>query len=240
MSACTVSGTARPSTSPRSREHAHELLGVERVAAGALEQSTPASRPAGASARGGRCRSRAVLLVGERRERDRRRVALAAAPARPPLEELGPRGAEERGAARPQLQSSEVLEEVEQRVVRPVEILEHEDARPPRGQRLEEPAPGGERLLAADAPPLRLARRRAARAVRRTTRARTRRRRDRRRIASSFAARLAGSSDSRMPASAFTISPSAQNVIPSPYGRQRPWRQRDEIRPVVERRRGAR
>ena len=29
-----------------------------------------------------------------------------------------------------------------------------------------------------------------------------------------------------MPASAFTISPSAQNVIPSPYGRQRPWRQR--------------
>ena len=44
--------------------------------------------------------------------------------------------------------------------------------------------------------------------------------------ASSFAAATSGESDSRIPASALTISPSAQNVIPSPYGRQRPCRQR--------------
>ena len=37
--------------------------------------------------------------------------------------------------------------------------------------------------------------------------------------------RRSGGSDSKIPAWAFTISPSAQNVIPSPYGRQRPCRQ---------------
>ena len=44
--------------------------------------------------------------------------------------------------------------------------------------------------------------------------------------ASSLAPATAGGSVSRIPASALTISPSAQNVIPSPYGRQRPCRQR--------------
>ena len=44
-------------------------------------------------------------------------------------------------------------------------------------------------------------------------------------VAASLPRAAAASSDSRIPASAFTISPSAQNVMPSPYGRQRPWRQ---------------
>ena len=43
---------------------------------------------------------------------------------------------------------------------------------------------------------------------------------------SSFAAAASGESDSNTPACDLTISPSAQNVIPSPYGRQRPCRQR--------------
>ena len=42
------------------------------------------------------------------------------------------------------------------------------------------------------------------------------------RTASSFAVATSGSSPSRIPAWALTISPSAQNVTPSPYGRQRP------------------
>ena len=44
--------------------------------------------------------------------------------------------------------------------------------------------------------------------------------------ASSFPAATCAESDSRIPASALTISPNAQNVIPSPYGRQRPCRHR--------------
>ena len=42
----------------------------------------------------------------------------------------------------------------------------------------------------------------------------------------SFEAALSGSCDSSMPASAFTISPKAQNVTPGPYGGERPSRQR--------------
>ncbi len=41
---------------------------------------------------------------------------------------------------------------------------------------------------------------------------------------------LFGESLSRIPACAFTISPSAQNVTPSPYGSERPCRQYDEVR----------
>ena len=105
MSACTVSGTARSSTSRARRacaRTARRRAGCRRRARGA----PPGSRPAGACGRGGRCRSRAVLLVGERRERDRRRVALPSAPARLPLEELRARGAERGGAAPGVLQSS--------------------------------------------------------------------------------------------------------------------------------------
>ncbi len=42
----------------------------------------------------------------------------------------------------------------------------------------------------------------------------------------SFAPASSGSSESRMPACAFTISPNAQKPTPSPYGRQRPCRNR--------------
>ena len=96
------------------------------------------------------------LLVGERRERERRRVELAAAPAGPALEELGPRRRddEQRDVGHP---VDELVEEVEEALVRPVDVLDDEDERTLLGETLEEAAPGGERLVAAIAAELRFA-----------------------------------------------------------------------------------
>jgi hypothetical protein len=62
------------------------------------------------------------------------------------FEELGPSRAqeEERGRDAP---VEEVLEELQQGLVRPVEVLDDEDRRSACGQGLEEATPGGERLL---------------------------------------------------------------------------------------------
>ena len=117
-----------------------------------------------------------------------------------------------------------MVEEVEQAVVGPVEVFEHQHERPPLRERLEQATPGGERLFAALArgsveceqqpqvtlDPLGLPRvgdEVAHCAVRASPPPSPRRR------------------VSRIPAWALTISPSAQNVTPSPYGRQRPRRQ---------------
>ena len=51
----------------------------------------------------------------------------------------------------PVAQSSRVLDEVEKRVVGPVQVLEHEHGGPLSSKRLEIAAPGRERLLATDA-----------------------------------------------------------------------------------------
>ena len=172
----------------------------------------PASRPAAASARAARPSSCAVSSLRERRERDRRRVALAAAPAGPPLEQLRPRRAddEQRHAGRP---VDEVVDEVEQAVVGPVQILEDEHERALLGERLEEAAPGGERLVAAVAAEL-------ARAALRPTSGRRCCSTQSRSASSamsvgdasraSFSRPSPSASVSRIPACAFTISPSAQ------------------------------
>ena len=78
----------------------------------------------------------------------RRGVQLAAAPAGPSLEELRPRAAddEQRDAAQP---VDELVDEVEQAVVGPVEVFEHEHERALLGECLEESPPGGEGLAAA-------------------------------------------------------------------------------------------
>ena len=62
------------------------------------------------------------------------------------VEQLGAGGAddEQRHAARP---LHELVDEVEQSLVRPVEVFEDEDQRPLSGQLLEEAAPGRERLV---------------------------------------------------------------------------------------------
>ena len=92
------------------------------------------------------------LLVGQRGQRQRERVRLAPTPVRASHEELRPRGTEneQRHAGRP---LDETVDEIEEAVVRPVQILEHEHRRPLLAHRLEEATPGGERLAAALAAP---------------------------------------------------------------------------------------
>ena len=152
----------------------------------------------------------------ERRERDRRRIALAPAPARLSLEELGARGAEEqeRHGHAPVERGARGTRAAHRR---PSGDPRHEDARTTRRHRLEEPAPGGERLLAARRRLRPRRRRRAAPVETRTRRAplRPAKRPATHRVELRERPRVR-SSDSRIPASAFTISPSAQNVMPSP------------------------
>ena len=125
-------------------EHAHELLRVERISAGASRgarsDAPPWSRPSRrdeTSSAVSSCESGASEIV----------VAFRLPPPQPglPVEELGSCGAEdeERHIGRP---FGHLVDEVEQAVVRPVEILEDEDERPLLGERLEEAPPGRERL----------------------------------------------------------------------------------------------
>ena len=121
-----------------------ELLGVERIPAGPLEQRRLHVR------RQHRLGEQRVdeacgLVLRQRRQRHRRRVQLASAPARPPRQQLGPRRADEehRHAGRP---LDEVVDEVEQALVGPVQVLEDEHERPAVAERLEEAPPGRERL----------------------------------------------------------------------------------------------
>ena len=122
-------------------QDARVLLGVERVAPGPCEQRLLRLRVEQRPLEQ-RLDETGGVLVRERRERDRERVRLAAAPPRPALQELGARGREyeQRNAARP---LDQLVDELQQRIVGPVQILEHEHERPLLGQRLEEAAPGG-------------------------------------------------------------------------------------------------
>jgi hypothetical protein len=126
-------------------QHPDELLGVEGVSSGSLEESSLSLcgedrllQERGKQARG---------LVGPQRgERDRVRVPLAAAPTRVPLVQLRPGAAEheQRDAARP---VDEVFDESDQCIVGPVEILEDQHEWPRARDPLDETTPGGERLL---------------------------------------------------------------------------------------------
>ena len=85
------------------------------------------------------------VIAGQPGQRQRDGVRLAAAPARPPRQQLRPGRAnhQQRHLARP---IGEVVDEVEQPIVGPVQILEHQHQRPLPGQRLEELPPSGEHL----------------------------------------------------------------------------------------------
>ena len=80
----------------------------------------------------------------ERRERDEPRARPWRSPGRPRVEDVGSREAEEqdRRAAR---EAEDVLEQVEQRGLRPVDVVHRDDERSRHRKRLEEPAerPGG-------------------------------------------------------------------------------------------------
>jgi hypothetical protein len=138
MIPCTVLGERTFGLSAL-REHPDELLGIEGIAAGALEQR---ALRLGAE----RCQQLRCLFVGEGRKRDTRGVRLPSAPRGPALEQLGPRGAhdQQRDVAHP---LGEMLHEIEQAVVGPLDVLEHEHERALLGHRLEEAPPRGEGLL---------------------------------------------------------------------------------------------
>ena len=126
------------------RQHARVLLGVQRVAARPLEQGGLLLGREHAAFEQDREQAGRVRL-GERRERHAERVALPAAPPGPALEQLGSRGAddEQRHACEP---VGERVDEVEEAVVRPLEVLEDEHRRAPLAERFEEAPPGGERF----------------------------------------------------------------------------------------------
>jgi hypothetical protein len=130
-------------------QQARELLGVERVAAGALEQRPlQLRREDGTLEQAGEQPRR--LLVRERRDRERQRVRLPSSPPRAALQELGPSRAddEQRHARAP---VDEVVDEVEEVVIGPVQILEDEHRRMLFCERLEDPAPCSEPLGAISA-----------------------------------------------------------------------------------------
>ena len=206
-------------------EHPSELLGIERVASGVLEQPR---LQVGVERRTAeeRMQEPSGLFVGERRQQDRRRVHLSAAPTRPPGEELGASGREhqDRDAARP---LDQVVHEVEEHVVGPVQVLEDENERSLVGDRLEQAAPGGKRLVAPVACPRIVGLEPDERAYIALDPAGVGRIVDEPLHGlTELLPSLLAPSDSRIPACALTISRSAQKVTPSPYGSERPWRQK--------------
>ena len=84
----------------------------------------------------------------ERLEQERRRVQLAAAPAGSDVEQLGARDAEEedRRVAR---EVGDVLDEVDEDRLGPLQVVDDDDLRPLRGACLEQPPEGELRLRAA-------------------------------------------------------------------------------------------
>ena len=88
----------------------------------------------------------AALVVGERLERDRRGVELAPAPARPLVQQLRPRDAEhqDRRLSRP---ARDVFDQVQERGLAPVDVVEHHGERCRLRDRLQERPDRPERLL---------------------------------------------------------------------------------------------
>ena len=106
-------------------EHPDELLGEERVAIG---EADDALAQRGRQAAGEQAiDQRRVSSALERLEDDRRRVGDAAAPRRAPVEELVAREAED--GDRALAPAREVLDEVEQALVGPMDVLQDEDQR---------------------------------------------------------------------------------------------------------------
>jgi hypothetical protein len=105
------------------RQH---LLDEERVAAGRVED--PAAELLGDALRE-RCDQLHGLVRGERLQQDVARVQLAAAPSGPLVEQLGPRHAEQQDR-RVAAQVGDVLDEVEEGRLAPVQIVEDHNQRP--------------------------------------------------------------------------------------------------------------
>jgi hypothetical protein len=146
-------GRPDPAQEPPVGQHAHVLLGIQGVAPGPGQQGRlqlgreqdlaeqAADQPGGVG-------------LAERGQRDGGRVGLAAAPAGPAGQQLRAGGGhdQQRHLDGPVHQ---VVEEVQQDLIRPVQVLHHQHGGALLGQRLQEPPPAGERLplpLAAQLP----------------------------------------------------------------------------------------
>ena len=221
------------------RQVAGRRYAPSRARAGRRRRACGPSRPrtAGCRRRGRRsARRRAVGQPGHepgqqlahRRRRgsgsraSEAKFAPPGAPVGPPLEQLRPgQGDDVDRDARDPLE--QVVDEVEQARVGPLEVLEHAARRGAvAGDALEERPPRGEQLLAADRP--------ASPTPSRASSAGSIHRRSASSgdVVSRPSPRLrsrvvASSSVSARPARPRTISPSAQNVMPSPYAGERPW-----------------
>src|SRR5712691_614266 len=126
---------------PAFGEHADVLLCEQRIAARSFEQRSLLVRTLKRLLQqlGDQPRR---LIVGERLQRDRGRICLATAPPLTPLQQLRPSGSndEKRNATEP---IDEIVEKVQQAVVGPVQVLEHEDSWSALSDRLEEATPRG-------------------------------------------------------------------------------------------------
>ena len=127
-------------------EELRELLGVEWIATRSLEERRLRLGHQDGRSEQSREEKRG-LVVGKRSECEGRRVQLAAAPARPSVEKLRTRRRddEERNVGHP---VDELVEEVEQAFVGPVEVFDDEHEGPLICHRLEEAPPRGECLAA--------------------------------------------------------------------------------------------
>ena len=131
---------------PALDQHPTELFGVERVAADASEQSLLLGCNHCLLQQLGNKVSRVAL--GQGRERDREDIRLAACPVGPTLEQLRPRRRDDE-ERHPVDAVDELVDEVEERVVGPVQVLEGEYERTLVRERLEEVPPCGECLAPA-------------------------------------------------------------------------------------------
>ena len=129
----------------RVEQHPHELLGVQRVASRLRDDGRPRGRRQLGPLQQRR-EQRAGVLLCQRRQGDRHRVPLAAAPAGTPVEQLGAGRADDQQRHRPG-PLDQVLDELEHRVVGPLQVLEQKHEGPVRRQALEESPPGGEELV---------------------------------------------------------------------------------------------
>ena len=108
------------------REHAHGLLDEERVALGLRQHGAQVERHVEI---GGECSDElGALVLAQRLELDRRRAHAAAAPRRADVEQLGAGEAddEQRRVLDPR---GEMLDQLEQRLLAPMRVLEDEDER---------------------------------------------------------------------------------------------------------------
>ena len=192
-------------------EHPDRLLDEERVPLGLREHGVDVDRDAELG--GERGDELGALGERQRLELERHRADTAAAPRRPYVEQFRPGEAEqqERRLAHP---GGEVLDQLEQRLLAPVDVLEDEHERLRLGELLAEARTA--HAISCWARSASTASRTPTASPSRSATASSSQQ------ARSFSYALSSGSSSEMPADAFTISAIGHHVTPSPYGRQRP------------------